>query len=105
MSKEQVAYFKAQTHLARLALRKIGFQFPECPEGKLMRAIVALSVLDMFSTAVDEGERGRAVRYVRGDLRHAERAGVDAGWIRDVLRKCGVVVPEDPHPLAIGTHV
>ena len=71
----------------RAALYKIRSQFPAIPEGQLMCAIINGAIVDLSSTKY----RLEAIRYLQGDMVHAEIAGVDAGWIRGVLVKYEVL--------------
>lgn len=71
---------------ARAAIVKIGKQFPTSPDGKLMFAIVANAILDLL----EKSERNEAIRYLRGDMWHANKCGVEPDWIRKVLTECGV---------------
>ena len=52
-----------------------------------MYAIINGAVVDLSSTKY----RLEAIRYLQGDMIHAEMAGVDAGWIRDTLVKYEVL--------------
>jgi len=72
----------------RAAMRKISYQFPETPEGKLMCAIVSNAIIDLGSA--DKAIRLPAIRYLNATIYHAEICEVDSVWIREVLIKCGV---------------
>ena len=71
----------------RAAFHKIRSQFPAIPEGQLMGAIINGAIVDLSSTKY----RLEAIRYLQGNMIHAEMAGVDADWIRDVLVKYEVL--------------
>ncbi len=67
--------------IARTILRKIKYQFPETPEGKLWFSVLKLAILDSF----DHGYRHEAVRYINGDMEAALICDVDPDWIRSLL--------------------
>lgn len=68
------------------AIKKIGFAFGDSPEEKLFFKIVAHAIHDLRSS---EHHRS-AKNYLRGDIVHAQACGVDADWIRRVLKDAGV---------------
>ncbi len=74
------------TLLANRAIcKKIKYQFPDSPEGKLMFGIVQSAIHDLMTA----NHRRSAILYLTSDIPHAEIAGVNAKWIRDQLRKVG----------------
>ncbi len=74
---------------ANTALRKIHFQFPASSHGKLMYSVIFQAIRDL--TDISELNRESARLFLKGDMPQAEICGVDAGWIRGVLNKCGVI--------------
>ena len=66
-------------------LRRIGYQFPRCPHGRMMFAIVSEAVRGSQSKIPDVRRRERS--YLSGYIYHAEVAGVDSQWIRETLQK------------------
>ena len=72
--------------LAKAALRKICFQFPETPEGRLMFAIFEQTIMDLFIRE----HNNSAMVHLYGNIPEASLCGVDPGWIRSVLIKMGV---------------
>lgn len=79
--------------VVRAIVRKIGYQFPNCPEGRLMLGIVAVALNDLITNrqgGEHEVYRERAARYLQGDMWHALVAGVDPEWIRAQLKIAGI---------------
>lgn len=74
---------------------KIRPQFLEKPEGKFMFAIVERALADIgdFKCLADVRS---ACRYLNNDLIHAELAGVDPQWIREVISRAGIKLTFDP---------
>jgi hypothetical protein len=79
--------------IVRAVIRKISFQFPDCPEGRFMLAVIAVALNDLITNR-HGGEyeiyREAAARYLQGDIWHAHIAGVDPEWIRAQLTKAGI---------------
>jgi len=73
---------------ALLAGRKIRSVFPETPYGKLFRAVVEQAMLDCNSN--EDGARSMARHYLCGRMPHAELCGVDADYVRRIMRATGV---------------
>ena len=70
-----------------LAIKAIRTQFPDSPEGKLMSHIVATAITDAYSTFQPEESIRSASEYLKGNIPHAEIAGVDSDWIKRILLK------------------
>lgn len=66
--------------------RKIGYQFPGSPGGKLMFAIVRQSIIDLNSKSYHNG----AAHFLAGEMSPALLCGVDPEWIRLVLKRAGI---------------
>lgn len=80
-------------NLVRALIRKISYQFPDCPEGRFMLAVIAVALNDLITNR-EGGEyeiyREAAARYLRGEMWHAHIAGVDPDWIRAQLARAGI---------------
>ena len=66
--------------LWRLVARKIAPAFLMTPEGDLMFAVVFQALVDAYKN----GDKD-AMKYLKYDLCHAEAAGADPDWIRDII--------------------
>lgn len=74
------------------ALRKIKTQFPKTPQGELMFAIIEMAVKDLTNNTEHRTRiRGDAIRYLKGDMVHAQWCDVEPSWVRMVLKKCYVL--------------
>ena len=71
-----------------LATKKIGYQFPKTPEGKLMWAVVRQAIEDLYRP---QSECTTALLYLKGPMWHAQSCGVDPDWIRLILRKMKIL--------------
>lgn len=81
-----------------LVKRRIKFVFPKTPEGKLMFSVVMACIEDAFLPKTYERnarEISRAQRYIKGNMYHAEIAGVDSEWIRRVLNEEGLTLESE----------
>tara|TARA_R110000772_G_scaffold58539_1_gene132494 strand:+ start:21415 stop:21711 length:297 start_codon:yes stop_codon:yes gene_type:complete len=84
------AAFLSQRPTAIAIAKKVGHQFPNTPEGKLMRSIFHLSVVDLFVNS----QRRSACRHLQGRIFEAEICGIDSDWIRHLFRTAGVSIEE-----------
>jgi len=78
--------------LMRALVNKIGCQFPNTPEARLMLSIINIALSDLITNRRGtEVERYRedARRYLSGDMWHALVCGVDPEWVRLQLRIAG----------------
>lgn len=79
--------------IVRALVRKMSYQFPNCPEGRFMLGVIAVALNDLITNR-HGGEweiyREAAARYLRGDMWHAHVAGVDPDWIRAQLAIAGI---------------
>lgn len=69
----------------RAAMRRIGAQFPDKPEAKLMLGIINQAANDLL----DKNHKDGAERYLRNAF-HAETCGVEPIWIRETFEKMGI---------------
>jgi len=79
--------------LVRALVRKIGHQFPDKPEARLMLAIFAGALNDLITNQSGyevEAARRQAAEYLSGDIWHAQICGVDPEWIRYQLKTAGI---------------
>ena len=74
--------------LANAVCKKISYQFPTCPEGKLMFAILEQSILDLY----DIGERRTALSHLSGNIPEAQICDVDADWIKRLIKQSGLII-------------
>lgn len=87
----------SQSKIAKVVAKKIGYQFPDTPEGKLMFAILDLAIRDFAMTVRrnrvdhDEAIKISAYRYLKGDMEHCQRVGIDPAWVRRVINESGLV--------------
>jgi len=75
----------------QLVLRKIGPQFPQSPEGRLMLAVVGQAIRDLHGRGRGcelraRRQRESAARYLGGEMPHAEACGVSSHWVRKIMR-------------------
>lgn len=73
-------------------VKKIGCQFPDTAEGRLMLAVINIALTDLITNRRGpemERYRDNAKRYLSGDMWHALVAGVDPEWIRLQLKIAG----------------
>jgi hypothetical protein len=73
-------------------VKKIGCQFPDTAEGRLMLAVINVALSDLITNRRGteiERYRENAARYLSGDMWHALVAGVDPEWIRLQLKIAG----------------
>ena len=75
-----------QSMKARMVMRKIAPEFPLCPEGRLMFAIVECAMREYANG------NGQCRHYLAGSIPHAAICGLDPDWIRHVMNKCGLVI-------------
>ena len=68
-----------------IASKKIGYQFPDTPEGSLMYSIIDQAIADAL-----RGESS-AIKFLTSTIPHAEICGVDSKWVQEVLIKCGIL--------------
>ena len=72
----------------KMALRKIGKQYPKTPTGKLFFAILAKAIDDLTMPRY----RKEAIRYLStNEVMACELCGVDSDWVRSVLIKLGLM--------------
>jgi len=79
--------------LVRALVRKIGHQFPDKPEARLMLAIFASALNDLITNQRGfeaEAARRKAAEYLMGNIWHAQICGVDPDWIRYQLKTAGI---------------
>lgn len=69
----------------RAAMRRIGAQFPDYPEAKLMLGIINQAANDLL----DKTYKDEAERYLRNAV-HAEVCGVTPIWVRETFEKMGI---------------
>jgi hypothetical protein len=84
--------------LARGLVKKIGHQFPPCPEGQLMHSIVAQAITDLFKSGTSDAAqlcRRKARWYLSGSMWHAQICGIDPDWIRTQLTRAGIDIAEE----------
>jgi hypothetical protein len=103
-TKKEIEKTTRQTFdLMRALVKKIGCQFPDTPEGRLMLSVINIALSDLITNRGGiEAERFRedARRYLSGDMWHALLCGVDPEWIRLQLRIAGFEYKETRHGLA-----
>lgn len=83
----------------RRACAKIKTQFTNSGDSRLMYEVIANAIEDAFmklSVNRTLSNKSSARRYLRGEMHHAELAGVDSQWIREVLAKCDLDLNQDP---------
>lgn len=83
---------KSNNTKARLAYqlgKKISYQFPDSPEGRLWAAVVRQAIQDLCGRT--NIARNHAVRYLFGRVIVAEMCGVDPDWIRSQVKKAGLL--------------
>ncbi len=78
-----VPRWKEKRIIAKSVAEKIRYQFPACPEGKLMFSVLAQAITDLFSAS----HRDSAIAYLTGPMRLVAMAGVDPNWVRSQLHK------------------
>ncbi len=74
---------------AKLVIKKIKPQFPDTPEGNLMFAVVSQAIRDVASptSTITISDQSSALRYLDSDMPHAAICGVQASWIRSIIKK------------------
>ena len=78
---------------ARAVSKKIKFQFPETPEGRLMFAIVDCAITDSIrdvKTQTDKTERDAAIAYLSQTIPHCEISGVNSEWVHRIINYAGL---------------
>ena len=83
---------KSNNTKARLAYqlgKKISYQFPDSPEGKLWAAVVRQAIQDLYGRTKTASKD--AVRYLSDRIMAAELCGVDSEWIRSQVKKAGLL--------------
>lgn len=84
-------------------VKKIGCQFPDTAEGRLMLAVINVALSDLITNRRGtemERYRENAKRYLSGEMWHALVAGVDPEWIRLQLKIAGFDIGRTPHGMA-----
>lgn len=79
--------------LVRALVRKIGCQFPDNAEARMMLAIFAGALNDLITNRTGfevEAARRQAAEYLAGSIWHAQICGVDPEWIRYQLKTAGI---------------
>ena len=66
--------------------RKLSYQFPQTPPGKLFFAIVEMAIKDLVG---NKSDKAGALRYLQGDMPHAMACGVEPDYVRRVLAEQG----------------
>ena len=72
---------------AKLALRKLSYQFPQGFEGWLRYKILRQAVLDLCDPKANAED---AKGFLRGNMEVIQEAGLDPSYIRRVLKTMGV---------------
>lgn len=84
-------------------IKKIGCQFPDTAEGRLMLAVINIALSDLISNRQGpemERYRDQAIRYLNGEMWHALVSGVDPEWIRLQLKIAGFDIKGSRHAMA-----
>ncbi len=102
---------RSNKRAAEIAIQKIKPQWPNIkkdPIAKLFFYVVAQAIQDLGRKTTggcrhnqdktNREYRNDAIDYLSGEIHHAEAFGVDSGWIRSVIRKCGLTLEKDPDP-------
>lgn len=87
---KNVSDFLPERDAALAVATKVGFQFPDTAEGRLMRSVFVTSVNDLFL----KDHRRSACQHLQGRIFEAEVCGIDADWIRKQLRDAGVTIED-----------
>lgn len=85
-----VSQYLPEREAALAVAEKVGFQFPDSPQGQLMKSVFQTTVSDLFLNA----HRRSACLHLQGRIFEAEVCGIDAEWIRKQLREAGVTIEE-----------
>ena len=64
------------------ASNAIELQFPDCPEGSLMFAVVRQAIMDLPRKCLG------AVEFIEGEMWCCEVCGVESEWVRRVVKEC-----------------
>lgn len=83
-----------EKHLVAWIRYRIKPSFPSCPEGALACAVIMQAVEDATGILTKTRKRDdviSAIEYLMGDMRHASIAGVDADWVKEIMRDCGLM--------------
>jgi len=81
-----------QITLKKAVIKKIGHQFGTSPEQQLMFAVVAQAIGDIIDHPDKRSvAHSDALLYLSGNIPHAEICGVNADWIRRVLRSADLI--------------
>ena len=75
-----------QRPVALAVAKKVGYQFPASPEGKLMRGVFVMAVGDLFACK----QRRSAALFLTSEMPSLLLCGVDPEWARNQLLKAGV---------------
>lgn len=78
----------AKTRMAFQVSKKIGYQFPDIPEGRLMFAILRQAIVDLCDRSACV--RHAAWRHLSGFMRECEVCGIDQDWVREQIMKAGL---------------
>lgn len=70
----------------RAAMIRIGAQFPDGPEARLMLEIINRAALDLMNKTY----KCNAERYLRNAI-HAEVCGVSPVWVRETFETMGII--------------
>lgn len=76
---------KVKRELIRAAMRRIGAQFPDKPEAKLMFGVINQAANDLL----EDSYKIEAERYLKNPI-HAEMCGVNPIWVRETFEKMGI---------------
>ena len=76
----------SQKPTALAVAKKVGYEFPNSAEGRLMKGIFHQAVVDLFI----ESQRTSAARHLQGWIYEAEMCGINSDWIRRLFETANV---------------
>jgi len=76
-----------KTLLISAVIKKIGPHFVKSPEGAMWTAALRVALIDLNSRL----HRASALKFLNGPMHLMQLAGVDPDWIRDVIKRAGLI--------------
>ena len=66
-------------------------------EEMLFLSVVTSAIKEAYGVPadIDRVSRNRALRYIAGDMPHAQLIGLDPQWIKDLIKRAGLILPAD----------
>jgi len=72
--------------IAKAVVSKIKKQVPDSAEAKLMFAVFATAVSDLFK----KNQKKSAATYLKSDMPHLNRIGIEPSWVRLQFKIAGI---------------